>query len=90
MLGSKAPTEYRGFSEEFDRKGLASTCKKLRPSHSLLPLISGREGAAGCGWSEEYREYRNGAPRSSKTKRGRKRGNNLYMIFQLPNTSGDS
>ena len=48
------------------------------------------EEVAGCGWSEEYRKYRNGAPRSSKMKRGRKRGNNLYLIFKLENTSGDS
>jgi len=60
------------------------------PFTLVVALISGREGVAGCGCSEEYRKYRNGAPRSSKMKRGRKSGNNLYMIFKLENTSGDS
>jgi len=60
------------------------------PFTLIVALISGREGVAGCRWSEEYCEYRNGALRSSKMKRGRKSGNNLYMIFKLENTSGDS
>jgi len=89
MLGSKAPTEYQGFSEELTERAWLQLVRSCALHTRCCPNFW-KGGAAGCGWSEEYREYRNGAPRSPKTKRGRKSGNNLYMIFKLENTSGDS
>jgi len=47
------------------------------PFTLVVALISGMERVTGCRCSEEYREDRNGALRSSKTKRGRKSGNNF-------------
>ena len=44
----------------------------------------------GCGFSEEYHEDRNGAPRSSKEEVETGGSGNNFIIFKLKNTSGDS
>jgi len=67
-VGSKAPTEYRGFSKELTERAWLQLVRSCALHTHCCPNFW-KVRVTGCGCSEEYCEDKNGAPRSSKTKR---------------------
>jgi len=70
-VGSKAPMEYQGFSEELTERAWLQLVRSCTLHTCCCPNFW-KERVTGCGCSEEYHKDRNGAPRNSKMSWGRK------------------